>query len=778
MQPESTSQSFIKSSSNDDFCQRIVQERKDVSPIVSSIQSAPDNCSKVLAIFTNKVVQMEKQRHPATGENPVGAAECKVKVYEGKTKRGGSIGTILIQDVYYTVRENEEKERNTSYDRQIISDEASSESRDQAFHSDGSGNGIDISRRNKQVVENGVLKSLKCSMQKEEDSEDCKDIDPPSPNGCHNIEHQRMNTHVHIAEDKTEPCLSHHNSKSPLSLCNREFELYRRKVLIEDHVKSRPSSSRETQNSERETTQPTENHINHMRRFAWNSPAKNLEEVSIKPTPVPVVSTSSLEVLEKSIQSASENGSRNVVSEKCGNSSKGVETHGDVTSKLREFCKFRMEQRNKKQASTLAERNVSFKKKSKGNYHRKRKGATKKDYNRNCNIFPIAVEDSQLVSRRKFQLRTDRDECRSKLLYAGAIGPFHEEMIADRTRQNCQTQNDFEATYEDMQTNETSDVQAKNGGFQGNASQLREPSLRVSTLTDVPDQKNTNKKCYRNGHQLFNISPYDKTTTDQTSLESAHFQIGCPHETVTQTSSGLDTPNMSVEHQSEVSRTLRNSPLNRQRYGQPNCQNLCVQHLPKHVVSGCRDIQGSRITYILTEPCKCRSNYVRRKAQKVKGTFSRGPKETGWCAQEQSPQLPIALTLQARRTSCIKAEHGVMNNEHCNSLQDAKWHKESTVPDAPKQPQKFTCSFSACSKTYYKDSDLTNHMRVHTNETAHQCTWVGCHMAFKRRYELHRHFRTHTGERPYPCPKCTKAFQRSDHRRQHMLHTHLKYRTK
>ncbi|KAI8905838.1 hypothetical protein EDD86DRAFT_210923 [Gorgonomyces haynaldii] len=94
-------------------------------------------------------------------------------------------------------------------------------------------------------------------------------------------------------------------------------------------------------------------------------------------------------------------------------------------------------------------------------------------------------------------------------------------------------------------------------------------------------------------------------------------------------------------------------------------------------------------------------------------------------------------------------------------------------PD-PRQ-KKFQCTYEGCGKRFNRRTDVTRHMRVHSNERPFKCTWEGCEKAFMQRSALKIHYRTHTGEKPNKCPfeGCNKAFNDTSslarHRRTHQF---------
>jgi len=87
-------------------------------------------------------------------------------------------------------------------------------------------------------------------------------------------------------------------------------------------------------------------------------------------------------------------------------------------------------------------------------------------------------------------------------------------------------------------------------------------------------------------------------------------------------------------------------------------------------------------------------------------------------------------------------------------------HPDSPIPDVDLYDGKISyvrslvCEF--CSKSFKYQTQLENHIRMHTGEKPYKCTQ--CDKMFSQSGHLQRHMRFHTGERPFACDLCDKSF--------------------
>uniref|UniRef100_A0A3Q3GY49 C2H2-type domain-containing protein n=1 Tax=Labrus bergylta TaxID=56723 RepID=A0A3Q3GY49_9LABR len=90
----------------------------------------------------------------------------------------------------------------------------------------------------------------------------------------------------------------------------------------------------------------------------------------------------------------------------------------------------------------------------------------------------------------------------------------------------------------------------------------------------------------------------------------------------------------------------------------------------------------------------------------------------------------------------------------------------------PSYRTNFDCHI--CGKHIPCQSNLQNHMRVHTGERPYSCHFCG--KCFKLKGHMTEHIRTHTGEKPFSCHICDKSFNRGSTLRKHVLAKHKEER--
>lgn len=100
------------------------------------------------------------------------------------------------------------------------------------------------------------------------------------------------------------------------------------------------------------------------------------------------------------------------------------------------------------------------------------------------------------------------------------------------------------------------------------------------------------------------------------------------------------------------------------------------------------------------------------------------------------------------------------------------WHLKTHESKAQDSRGNFDCHI--CGKQIPCQSNLQNHMRVHTGERPYSCDFCG--KCFKLKGHMTEHIRTHTGEKPFSCHMCDRSFNRGSTLRKHVLAKHKEER--
>ncbi|GIX89557.1 hypothetical protein CDAR_453631 [Caerostris darwini] len=128
----------------------------------------------------------------------------------------------------------------------------------------------------------------------------------------------------------------------------------------------------------------------------------------------------------------------------------------------------------------------------------------------------------------------------------------------------------------------------------------------------------------------------------------------------------------------------------------------------------------------------------------------------GTPVKESSIQMAIMNTSSVM-SSKIEDHLGILveittNLAEASSVPVEPRKYSNRTSNLPARNRPYACHIHNCASRFFRNCDLTRHLKIHTAQKPFQCS--ACGRSFLHSHSLITHSRTHSGEKPYSCDTC------------------------